>query len=86
MTGSRVDSTGSDPVAVPILDPVPDTQAEDTAFHQFETQGTTIPDDDVDDDFGIPPPPLVPPCAHDHETGSPVLPLLPLLLLTLLWL
>ena len=28
-----------------------DTQAEDTTFHQFETQGTTVPDDD--DDFGV---------------------------------
>jgi hypothetical protein len=69
---------------MPIPDPVLDTQAEDTVFHQFETQGTAIPDDDVDDDFGIPPSPPVPPCSHDHEAGSPVLPLLPLLLLTLL--
>jgi hypothetical protein len=56
-----------DLVLVP--DPVPDTQAEDAAFHQFETQGTAVPDDD-DDDFGIPPPPPVPPRSHDHEAGS----------------
>jgi hypothetical protein len=55
-----------DPVPVP--DPVPDTQAEDAAFHQFETQGTVVPDDD--DDFGIPPPPHVPPRSHDHEAES----------------
>jgi hypothetical protein len=56
---------------VPALDPVTDTQAEDTAFHQFETQGTAVPDDDDDDDaFGIPPPPTVPPCSHDHEARS----------------
>jgi hypothetical protein len=54
-----------DPVPVP--DPVPDTQAEDVAFHQFETQGTIVPDDD---DFGIPPLPPVPPRSHDHEAGS----------------
>jgi hypothetical protein len=53
-------------VAVP--DPVIDTQAEDTTYHQFETQGTTVPDDD--DDFGILPPPLVPPRSHDHEVES----------------
>jgi hypothetical protein len=52
-----------------------DTQAEDTTFHQFENQGTAVPDDDDDgddddDDFGIPPPPPVPPCSHDHEAGS----------------
>jgi hypothetical protein len=52
---------------VPVLDPVLDIQAEDEAFHQFETQGTT---DDDDDDFGIPPPPPVPPRSHDHEAGS----------------
>ena len=60
-----------DPVPVP--DPVIDTQAEDAAFHQFETQGTVVPDDDNDDDdFGIlpPPPPPVPPRSHDHEAGS----------------
>jgi hypothetical protein len=55
-----------DPVPVP--DPVTDIQAEDVTFHQFETQGTTVPDDD--DDFGILPPPRVPPRSHDHEAGS----------------
>jgi hypothetical protein len=47
-----------------------DPQAEDTAFHQFETQGAVVPDDD--DDFGVPPPPLppMPPRTHDHEAGS----------------
>jgi hypothetical protein len=61
---------------------VVDTQAEDTAFHLFETQGTAVPDDD-DDDFVVPPP--MPPHTHDHEAGVPVvLPLLPLLPLTLL--
>jgi hypothetical protein len=54
---------------VPVPDPVPDTQAEDAAFHQFEAQGTAVPDDD-DDDFGILPPPPVPPRSHDHEAGS----------------
>jgi hypothetical protein len=55
---------------VPVPDPVIDTQAEDAAFHPFETQGTTVPDDD--DDFGIPPlpPPPMPPRSHDHEVGS----------------
>jgi hypothetical protein len=52
-----------------VPDPVIDTQVEDTTFHQFETQGTTVPDDD-DDDFGIPPPPPVPPRSHDHEVES----------------
>jgi hypothetical protein len=52
-----------------------DTQAEDTTFHQFETQGAAVPDDDDnddDDDFGVPPPPLppMPPHTHDHEAGS----------------
>jgi hypothetical protein len=56
-----------DPVPVP--NPVIDTQAEDATYHQFETQGTAVPDDD-DDDFGIPPSPLVPPRSHDHEAGS----------------
>jgi hypothetical protein len=48
-----------------------DTQAEDTTFHQFETQGAAVPNDD-DDDFGVPPPPPLPmpPRTHDHETGS----------------
>eukprot|EP00267_Zea_mays_P054363 XP_020407593.1 calphotin-like [Zea mays] len=62
---------------VPVPDPVTDIQVEDTAFHQFETQGTSVPDDDAtaaaaDDDFGIPPPlpPPMPPRSHDHEVGS----------------
>jgi hypothetical protein len=56
---------------VPTPDPVIDTQAEDTTFHQFETQGTIVPhDDDDDDDFGIPPLPPMPPRSHDHEAGS----------------
>jgi hypothetical protein len=59
--------TPEDPVSVP--DPVPDSQAKDAVFHQFETQGTSVPDDD-DDDFGISPPPPVPPRSHDHEAGS----------------
>jgi hypothetical protein len=49
------------------LDPVANTQAEDTSFHQFETQGAAIHDDD---DFGVPPLPPMPPCTHDHEAGS----------------
>jgi hypothetical protein len=53
---------------VPVPDPVPDTQVEDEAFRQFETQGTA--DDGDDDDFGILPPPPVPPRSHDHEAGS----------------
>jgi hypothetical protein len=53
---------------VPVPDPVTDILAEDTAFHQFETQGTAVPDDD--DDFGIPPPPLMSPRSHDHEARS----------------
>jgi hypothetical protein len=54
---------------VPASAPVFDTQAEDTALHQFEAQDAA---DDDDDDFGIPPPPLppMPPCSHDHEAGS----------------
>jgi hypothetical protein len=51
-----------DPVPAPA--PVIDTQAEDTAFHQFETHGAAVPDNDDDDDFGIPPP-----RSHDHEAG-----------------
>jgi hypothetical protein len=79
---------------MPALDPVAETQAEDTTFHQFETQGAAVHaddvvDDDDDDDFGVPPPPPppppMPPRTHDHEAGSSsVLPLLPLLPLTLL--
>jgi hypothetical protein len=58
-----------DPVPAP--DPVTDIQAEDTTFHQFETQGAAVlDDDDDDDDFGIPPLPPVPPRSHDHEAGS----------------
>jgi hypothetical protein len=52
-----------DPVPTPA--PVVDTQAEDTAFHQFETQGAT-----VDDGFGVPPPSPKPPRTLDHEAGS----------------
>jgi hypothetical protein len=60
---------------VPAPTPVIDTQAEDTTFHQFETQRTAVPDDDDDDDddaFGVPPPPPppMPPHTHDHEAGS----------------
>jgi hypothetical protein len=51
-----------------VPDPVTDIQAEDATFHQFETQGTTVPNDD--DDFGILPPPPKPPRSHDHEAGS----------------
>jgi hypothetical protein len=59
-----------DPVSAPAL--VIDTQAKDTAFHQFETQGVVVPDDDDDDDFGVPPPPPppMPPHSHDHEARS----------------
>jgi hypothetical protein len=60
-----------DPVPTPA--PEIDTQAKDTAFHQFETQGAAVPDDDDDDDdddFGVPPPPPMPPRTHDHEAGS----------------
>jgi hypothetical protein len=35
---------------VPAPDLVIDTQAEDIAFHQFDTQGAAVPDDDDDDD------------------------------------
>jgi hypothetical protein len=73
---------------VPAPAPVIDTQAEDTTFHQFETQGAAVLDDDVvddDDDFGVPPlpPPPMPPRAHDHEAGSSSAALLPLTLLLL---
>jgi hypothetical protein len=56
---------------VPAPAPVIDTQAEDTTFHQFETQRAAVPDDD-DDAFGVPPPPLppMPPHTHDHEARS----------------
>jgi hypothetical protein len=55
---------------VPAPAPVFDTQAEDTALHQFEAQDTAVDDDD--DDFGIPPPPPppMPALSHDHEAGS----------------
>jgi hypothetical protein len=48
-----------------------DSQAEDAALRQFDTQGTAADDDD-DDDFGVPlpPPPPMPPRSHDHEAGS----------------
>jgi hypothetical protein len=51
---------------VPAPAPVFDTQAEDTALHQFEAQDAAVDDDD----FGIPPPPPMPPRSHDHEAGS----------------
>jgi hypothetical protein len=56
---------------VPASAPVIDTQAEDTTFHQFETQGAAAHDDD-DDVFGVPPLPTppMPPRSHDHEVGS----------------
>jgi hypothetical protein len=56
---------------VPASAPVFDTQAKDTAIHQFEAQDAVVVDDD-DDDFGIPPPPPphMPPRSHDHEAGS----------------
>jgi hypothetical protein len=50
--------------------PVFDSQAEDAALRQFDTQDTAAVDDD--DDFGVPPP-LLPPMplrSHDHEAGS----------------
>jgi hypothetical protein len=54
---------------VPASAPVFDSQAEDAAFHQFDTQATAVDDDD-DDDFWVPPPPPMPPRAHDHEARS----------------
>jgi hypothetical protein len=54
-----------DPVPAPA--PVFDTQAEDTALHQFEAQDAAVDDDD---DFGIPPPPPMPPRSHEHEAES----------------
>jgi hypothetical protein len=58
---------------IPVLAsaPVFDSQAEDAALRQFDTQGTAADDDD-DDDFGVPPPPPppMPPHSHDHEAGS----------------
>jgi hypothetical protein len=58
-------------IPVPAYAPVFDTQAEDAALRQFDTQGAAADDDD-DDDFGIPPPPPppMPPRSHDHEAGS----------------
>jgi hypothetical protein len=58
-----------DPVSVP--DPATDIHVEDIVFHQFETQGAAVLDND-DDDFGIPPPPPppMPARSHDHEAGS----------------
>jgi hypothetical protein len=51
-----------------------DSQAEDAALRQFDTQDTAVDDDDDDDDddFGVPPPPPppMPPRSHDHEAGS----------------
>jgi hypothetical protein len=56
---------------VPASAPIFDSQAEDAALHQFDTQDTTVVvDDDDDDDFGVPPPPPMPPRSHDHEAGS----------------
>jgi hypothetical protein len=57
---------------VPAPAPVFDTQAEDTALHQFEAQDTTVVVVVDDDDFWIPPPPPppMPPRSHDHEAGS----------------
>jgi hypothetical protein len=54
---------------VPASVPVFDSQAEDAALRQFDTQGTAADDDD---DFGVPPPPPppMPPRSHDHEAGS----------------
>jgi hypothetical protein len=68
-------------VSVPNL--VTDIQAEDATFHQFESQGTTVPDDDDDDDFGIR---LRLLCLHARMIMRPGVPVLPLLPLTLLWL
>jgi hypothetical protein len=59
---------------VPASAPVFDSQVEDAALRQFDTQGTSADDDDDDDDddFGVPPPPPppMPPRSHDHEAGS----------------
>jgi hypothetical protein len=56
-------------IPVPASAPVFDSQAEDAALHQFDSQATAVDDDD-DDDFGVPPPPPMPPRSHDHEAGS----------------
>jgi hypothetical protein len=57
---------------VPASAPVFDSQAEDAALRQFDTQGTAAAADDDDDDFEVPPPPPppMPPRSHDHEAGS----------------
>jgi hypothetical protein len=55
---------------VPASAPVFDSQAENAALHQFDTQDTTVVVVDDDDDFGVPPPPPMPPRSHDHEAGS----------------
>jgi hypothetical protein len=61
-------------IPVPASAPVFDSQVEDAALRQFDTQGTSADDDDDDDDddFGVPPPPPppMPPRSHDHEAGS----------------
>jgi hypothetical protein len=59
-------------IPVPASASVFDSQVEDAALRQFDTQGTTADDDDDDDDddFGVPPPPPMPPRSHDHEAGS----------------
>jgi hypothetical protein len=55
-------------IPVPASASVFDSQAEDAALRQFDTQGTAADDDD----FGVPPPPPppMPPRSHDHEAGS----------------
>jgi hypothetical protein len=59
---------------VPASAPVFDSQAEDAALRQFDTQDIAVDDDDDDDDddFGVPPPPPppMPLRSHDHEAGS----------------
>jgi hypothetical protein len=73
LEASRLQFGSNRPVPEDLIlvpDPVPDIQAEDEAFHQFETQGTTTDAAADDDDFGIPPPPTMPPRLHDHEVGS----------------
>ena len=51
-----------------LVDPLaPDLRVEDEAIRQFEDQGAASDtSSDDDEDLGIPPPPLVPPCSHDH--------------------
>jgi hypothetical protein len=54
-----------------VPDLVPDIQAEDEAFRQFETQGTAANVAAADDDdFVIPLTPPMPPRSHDHEARS----------------